>query len=205
MERTSVEPDKQNRNIMPFLLGLILFIAALTGQFSIDFSIMDYDPDEVQYDGPLAPEHQRMPAPDDPTQKIFEYVEKRGNQYVLKQHILRKKQEEEDRLARSEQYVLKARTAGYYECPTCVKQYGRMRIYLPAGAILKYGVSTRGEKRYSTRFFREKNCRYETQFVGNYYECLLQEKEKIYLYLISDENMSRDTPLISTPWNSNSN
>lgn len=60
MERSPTKLQNRRSGILPFLLVLVLFTAALTGHFNIDFSILDrqasYDPDELEYDGPFAPE-----------------------------------------------------------------------------------------------------------------------------------------------------
>lgn len=209
MDYTSLEPKKKKNAAFNSLFFVAILIVGAMGQLEISFSATEgrssatTDWDDLEYDGPYRQKKDEQILA--PTLDIFNFVEKKGHRYFLKAHILKKKREEEDRLKRAEQYVLRTRKAGYYDCPTCYKQYGEMNIFLPKNAILKYGVTVHGKGRYTTEFYKRNNCRYEIQFTGNYFECLLEEKDKIYNYLITKENMRRDTPLISTPWNCNSN
>lgn len=200
MKNSSALTAKKKRNIFGLLFVIAFLIAGLSGQFKLAPTLFKKKVVSAPKEG-----DGKKGNNTDPTRRIFDLVEEKDGYYLLQAHLLKKKREEEARLANSEQYVLKTRSSGNYDCPTCLLQYGSGTIYLPKDAVLKYGVSTKGAARYPAKFYRKHNCRYEVQFVGNYYQCLLEEKNKIYYYLISDENMSRDTPLIQTPWNRTTN
>jgi len=92
----------------------------------------------------------------------------------------------------AEQYALFAITPGWYECYTCPSR----TIYLFTGDIWKYRVTRKGKTvRYSFASLGDKNLQYITQFVGNYAECLIQEKIKIYHYPLLPDNLKRPDSL----------
>ncbi len=92
----------------------------------------------------------------------------------------------------AEQYVLIARVSGWYECLNCPTGM----IYLLAGQVWKYGVTRKGEKmRYGSGYALEHNLIYFIQFKGNYAQCLIEEKRKIYNYPLLPENLARPDSL----------
>lgn len=93
---------------------------------------------------------------------------------------------------RAEQYALFAQKSGYYQCPLCKDQ----KIFLNIGETWKYGVTVNGQTiRYSVEFLQENNLRYRVEFIGNYAECLAQEKIKLFNYPILPENLARPDSL----------
>jgi hypothetical protein len=125
--------------------------------------------------------------------------------YEFSESHLQKMEKELDGLANAEQYALRANKDGYYSCGTCIQQYNKDKIYLYTDEVWRYGVSTKGAARYTDRFYRENNVYYDTEFKGNYYECLVEEKKKIYQYVILPENLKREVPLIRPPMNLTTN
>lgn len=104
------------------------------------------------------------------------------------------------RLQQCEQYVIRAKTSGYYPCYNCGKD---TTIFLFGGEVWKYGVTIQGKnKRYRT-WLEKTNLRYRVQFRGAIQECLLQETLKIYKYPLLPENLKRKPPLIRPPGNKN--
>jgi hypothetical protein len=196
------QPVKPRREIsLSWLVLAILFVLYQTGKVDLSFSATNASWEELEYEPGPPPEKPKAL----PEISIQDFIIEKGRGYDLREEVKRKLKKELDRLEHSEQYVLLTTQAGWYECPTCLKQYRKEKIYLQKGQILKYGVSTRKDKRYDSSYYRRKQCRYKAEFKGNYYECLVEEKKKIYYYLIHPENLARDKPLISTPWNLTSN
>ena len=88
----------------------------------------------------------------------------------------------------SEQYALVAKMDGWYPC----LHSGKGTIYLLAGEVWKYGVTSKGEfGRYSSMFIGRNNVSYFIQFKGNIAECLKQEQIKLFNYPYLPENLAR--------------
>ena len=69
-------------------------------------------------------------------------------------------------------------------------------IYLYPGNVWKYGVTRKGEAiRYGFSKLAEKRLFYQVQFIGDYAQCLIQEKIKIYHYPLLPENLIRTDAL----------
>jgi len=90
-----------------------------------------------------------------------------------------------------DQYVLRARTAGWYACYKCPSQ----KVYLEAGEIWKIGKTCFEEKiRYSK--LPDSRLVFARQFSGTAEQCLIVEKVKLYAYFFYPENQKRTKPLI---------
>lgn len=108
--------------------------------------------------------------------------------FKRKEELIKQIEEIED----TEQYALKAEVPGWYDCYHCPGG----RIFLDAFAIWKYGVTRKGEKvRYSKDFLGKGKLRYEVQFRGNYAQCLIEEKRKLFNYPLLPENLQRPDSL----------
>ena len=148
-------------------------------------------------------------AKEETKQEALKQFEERVRQtesgYDLSPTFKEKMNREMKGLANAEQYALRASKDGFYECATCLAQYGQAEIFLLKDEVWRYGVSTKGDLRYEGGFYRKKGVYYDTEFEGNYYECLIEEKKKIYYYVILPENLKREIPLIRPPMNLRSN
>lgn len=103
------------------------------------------------------------------------------------------------RLQRCEQYVLRAKSSGFYPCYACV---GDTQIFLRAGEVWKYGISIRGQKgRYGNNWIAARGLNYRVQYRGSVQACLRQEALKIYHYALLPENIRRAVPLMRPPGN----
>lgn len=92
----------------------------------------------------------------------------------------------------AEQYALIADVAGYYECLHCPAK----RAFLKTNEVWKYGVTNQGERqRYTTQFLQQRRLSYLTQFRGTYSQCLVEEKRKLFEYLLLPENLARPDSL----------
>jgi len=88
----------------------------------------------------------------------------------------------------SEQYALIAKSNGWYPC----LHSGRTTVYLKAGEVWKYGVTSKGQfGRYAANFLITNNVSYDLQFRGTVSECLKQEQIKLYNYRYLPENLAR--------------
>jgi hypothetical protein len=76
-----------------------------------------------------------------------------------------------------EQYALVAMTNGLYPCFNCI---GLDSIFLYKFEIWKYGKTCIGEEKRYTDLYKM-NFRFVVQFTGTEKECLIIEKEKIYI------------------------
>ncbi len=100
------------------------------------------------------------------------------------------------------QYALVAAIDGFYPC---YNSTGLPTIYLKFGEVWKYGKTCIGEdKRYPD--LKSRKLLFQIQFVGTEEQCLIVEKEKIYNYYLSPENIERASrtgtlPLIRPPGN----
>lgn len=128
----------------------------------------------------------------------FITVDEDGNIKISakRQAKLQKKLEELDN---AEQYVLRADQNGYYPCHSCKDSTS---VYLLAGQVWKYGVTTKTQKgRYPDTYLENNFLAYEIQFRGTLSECLKEEQRKIYQYAILPENLIRRKPLERPPGN----
>ena len=92
----------------------------------------------------------------------------------------------------AEQYALLARAPGYYECLHCLTGL----VFLNRFEVWKYGVTDQGEKvRYSVNYLDSRNLLYSIQFQGDYAQCLMEEKRKLFYYPLLPENLARPDPL----------
>jgi len=91
-----------------------------------------------------------------------------------------------------EQYVLRARTAGWYACYKCPSQ----KVYLEAGEIWKIGKTCNNENIRYPNGQLDKRLRYEREFIGDEVQCLIVEKVKLYAYFFYPENQKRTKTLI---------
>ncbi|WP_373553785.1 hypothetical protein [Haliscomenobacter sp.] len=103
-----------------------------------------------------------------------------------------------ERLRSCEQYVLIAKTSGFYPCYNCGKD---TRIFLQAGEVWKYGITIQGEKGRYRSWVTTMGLRYRVQYRGSVQDCLRQETLKIYQYALLPENTKRAVPLIRPPGN----
>jgi hypothetical protein len=99
-----------------------------------------------------------------------------------------------EKLENAEQYVLKASINGFYPCLSCLNPLDS--IFLKKGEVYRYGVTTNGEKGRYRNSLKSKSLIYEPQFLGNYLDCLKQEKIKIYYYPTLPECLARETKLL---------
>ena len=133
------------------------------------------------------------------TLKPFLEVDDKGRVRLAKWRKEKLEKELKD-LDKAEQYVLRAKRSGIFECFSCPNSN---TIYLSTGQVWKYGVTTKGERgRYATTL-EGKNLLYRIQLTGTLEECLKSEKIKIYNFAILPENLARDTPLIRLTRNIN--
>ncbi len=119
------------------------------------------------------------------------YIDDQGNAKLKPERIqeIQRKLKEFDE---AEQYVLLARTDGWYSCPHCSKG----SYYLKAGEVAKYGVTRKGEsKRYDADYIERMDMEYRVQFRGNYAECLKAELAQIAKYPLLPENLKRQKRL----------
>lgn len=117
---------------------------------------------------------------------------------------LRKLDKEIREIEYADQYVLRAQVDGWYECLTCASK----KIFLHAGEVWKYGVTRMGMSgRYGSEYLAQKNVAFFVQFSGDYAQCLIEEKKKLYFYPVLPENLARADSLRLTypPGNSRSN
>lgn len=112
---------------------------------------------------------------------------------------LAKMEREIEKFDEGEQYALLAATEGWYPCFNCPEA----QIFLLAGEVWKYGVTTNGSSRYSESFYKANRLLYFPQFKGMLQDCLKEEKQKIYYYAILPENVKRQRPLLRPPGNKN--
>ncbi|HPH22035.1 MAG TPA: hypothetical protein PLE32_24765, partial [Haliscomenobacter sp.] len=98
----------------------------------------------------------------------------------------------------AEQYALIIDVPGYYPCFSCKDS---VLIFLYTGEIWRYGSTVKQENGRYRNSLRGKNMTYQTQFVGNIFECKKQELLKIYNYPVLPENLKRKIPLIRPPGN----
>ncbi len=105
---------------------------------------------------------------------------------------LDKRDKEIKQIKRAEQYALVAEIDGMYECLTCPSKW----IFLHAGEIWKYGVTRIGAtNRYGGEYLARRKLNYVVQFTGDYAQCLIEEKRKLYDYPILPENRFRPDSL----------
>lgn len=98
----------------------------------------------------------------------------------------------------AEQYVLVAAEPGYYACYSCLD---KKTIFLNVNEVWRYGVTTKTEKGRYPEGLPHEGLAYVPQFTGTLYECLREEKKKIYYYAVLPENLKRAIPLIRPPGN----
>lgn len=109
-----------------------------------------------------------------------------------------------EELEQAEQYVLLARTDGHYICYHCSSG----TCFLKKGMVWKYGVTRKGMSgRYKTKWLIGMNLLYLAEFQGTYQECLIQEKSKIMLYPLHQDNLVRNIAerMARPPGNKNDN
>ena len=109
-----------------------------------------------------------------------------------------KLEKELEELDNAEQYALFAFEPGYYPCLNCDDQN---QIYLYAGEVWKFGVTTKGEGGRYKGSLPFQGLVYRIQFRGTLQECLREEKIKIYNYPLKAENLKRSKPLNRPPGN----
>jgi len=98
-----------------------------------------------------------------------------------------------------EQYMLIARTNGWYPCYNCQDSDS---IFLLQGEVWKYGKTCNGkDKRYGDKYLELNRLFYREQFRGTEEECLIMEKQKIYAYPSLPECLKRDIFLVRPPGN----
>lgn len=101
-------------------------------------------------------------------------------------------EKQKNALENAEQYALVARTPGYYECLHCIAGV----VFLNSLDVWKYGVTNQGEKaRYTVEYLNSRNLLYVTQFRGDYLQCLMEEKRKLFYYPLLPENLVRPDSL----------
>lgn len=121
--------------------------------------------------------------------EVIEWINDEPRLTTKRQEELKKQIEE---IEEAEQYALKAEVPGWYNCYLC----SGGKIFLNTFSIWKYGVTRKGEKvRYSKDFLGKGRLRYEVQFRGNYAQCLIEEKRKLFNYPLLPENLQRPDSL----------
>ncbi len=104
----------------------------------------------------------------------------------------------------SEQYVLIATDSKYFPCYSCPD--GQTTLFLNEGEVWKYGTTRKKiDGRYPNENFGFTDLAYFIQFKGNYAECLVQEKIKIYDYPLLPEAIVREIELFRPPGNAYDN
>ena len=101
----------------------------------------------LEFERPYNPEEEKVEP-----KGIEDLIVKKGRGYDLAPEVRRKMEEEIYQLENAEQYALLATEAGWYSCPSCMKQYGKLTIFLLPGEVIKYGTSVRGSLRYSQKY-----------------------------------------------------
>ena len=103
-----------------------------------------------------------------------------------------KLEREKKEIEEAEQYALLAGASGLYDCYSCAS--GKTLLHI--GEVWKYGVTRKGESgRYNLSFMNDMKLDYRIQMKGNYAQCLIAEKEKIYQYPLLPENLARPDSL----------
>ena len=101
-------------------------------------------------------------------------------------------EKQKNALENAEQYALVAKAPGYYECLHCPSGL----VFLNSLEVWKYGVTDQGEKvRYSINYLDSRNLLYSIQFQGDYAQCLMEEKRKLFYYPLLPENLVRPDSL----------
>ena len=109
-----------------------------------------------------------------------------------------------EELEQAEQYVLLARTDGAYICYNCSSG----TCFLKKGMVWKYGVTRKGvSNRYPGEWLSDMRLGYIVQVRGTVYECLIEEKQKIFLYPLHLDNQIRKPAdrMARPPGNKNDN
>ena len=96
-----------------------------------------------------------------------------------------------------EQYVIKARFSGFFQCFNCVSG----KIYLKEGETWKIGKTCKNENGRYPSGVPDQGLRYFAEFSGTEIQCLIVEKIKIYAYFFSEENQNREVLLELPPGN----
>ncbi|MEM6696816.1 MAG: hypothetical protein AAF599_00370 [Bacteroidota bacterium] len=120
-----------------------------------------------------------------------------GNIQISKERQEKMERELEE-YENAEQYALLAERDDYYPCPSCKN---RGRIFLFKGEVWKYGVTTKKQAGRYPNGLPAENLTYLVQLRGNIYQCLAEEKRKIYQYPILPENLKRTVPSLRPPGN----
>jgi len=121
--------------------------------------------------------------------EVIEWINDEPRLTPKRQEELKKQIEE---IEDAEQYALKSEISGWYDCYHCPSG----KIFLTAFSVWKYGVTRKGEKvRYSKDFLGKGRLRYEIQFRGDYAQCLIEEKRKLFHYPLLPENLLRPDSL----------
>jgi len=119
-------------------------------------------------------------------------VEWTGGSFRLKNKRAAEFEKQKNALENAEQYALVADVPGYYECLHCPTGV----VFLNINDVWKYGVTSQGETvRYSSSFLTQRKLSYFAQFRGNYVECLIEEKRKLFYYPLLPENLLRPDSL----------
>ena len=93
-----------------------------------------------------------------------------------------------EELELAEQYALVARADGAYICYHCSSG----TCFLQKGMVWKYGVTRKGvSNRYPGEWLSDMRLGYIVQVRGTVYECLIEEKQKIFLYPLHLDNQIR--------------
>jgi hypothetical protein len=125
------------------------------------------------------------------------FLVERDGEYDLSPERKAKLKRELDEIDEAIQYVIKAKSPGFYPCFHCANG----SIYLNSGEIWKYGTTRIGlDRRYGPSDLPT-DLSYFPEFIGDYAACLKQEKIKIYYYATLPENTNREVPLIRPPGN----
>ncbi len=95
------------------------------------------------------------------------------------------------------QYALIATANGYYPCYNCPTG----TIYLHIGEVWKYGKTCNGQSGRYPSGLPYKNLTFFPQLYGTNIMCLVQEKIRIYSYLLLPECRNRATKIIRPPGN----
>lgn len=87
----------------------------------------------------------------------------------------------------AEQYILLAKSDGYYQCLHCP----RGTFYLYQGEVAKVGTTIQGEDRYDSNWLKRMNLQYSVEFRGTSQQALEREKIRIGMYPLTEENLQR--------------
>ena len=199
------QPTKERKDVsFPWILVLIIGFLYYSGDVNFSFIITEGGLEELETEYEYW--EKRKPLKRKPRKLNFEdFVITKGRKWEITSKRLRKLQNHLDKYDDAETYTLIALYDGERDCITCYDQYGDDSMFLKEGEVFKVGVSLISEARYTPAFYKQHGVEYVRVHKGDYTECLKKEKELIFYYPITPENIRRKKPLVRPPYNRNDN